>query len=254
MSENVDHTSLADTAISVAAHLEAELEEALLEHRLTRPSFLVLDALDRAEGGSLGQRDLVGRVRRTSGTMSVRLGRLERAHLIEREPDPENRRSVTVRITERGRSLVAAARPTYAERAARLAEGVPAADAPGLAAHLHDWLAFFDPGEHEAPRLGVAVAGAAAAKRMRRAVGLPDVAGVIVLRVARESAAQAGGVSRGDLIIEAAGSPIRSIGDLERAVQRSTGSITLNVLRGVDPLELEVSFAPSPSTQSPSPH
>jgi S1-C subfamily serine protease len=55
-------------------------------------------------------------------------------------------------------------------------------------------------------------------------------------------------VSRGDLIIEAAGSPIRSIGDLERAVQRSTDSITLNVLRGADPVELEVSFARSPST------
>lgn len=254
MTTDLNYGQLADTAISVAAHLEGELEEALAEHGLTRPSFLVLDALERAEGQTLNQRELVTRVRRTSGTVSVRLGRLERARMIEREPDPDNRRSVTVRITDRGRSLVAAARSTYAERATRLAEGVPAADAPSLAAHLHNWLAFFDPGEHEAPRLGVAVAGAAAAKRMRRAVGLPDVAGVIVLRVARESAAAAGGVSRGDLIVEAAGSPIRSIGDLERAVQRSTDSITLNVLRGVDPLELEVSWAPSPSAQSPSAH
>jgi DNA-binding MarR family transcriptional regulator len=246
MSDKIDHTSLADTAISVAAHLEAELEEALAEHHLTRPSFLVLDALERADGGSLGQRELVSRVRRTSGTLSVRLGRLERAHLIERAPDPDNRRSVTVRITSRGRSLVAAARPAYAERAARLAEGVPADAAPRLAEHLRDWLAFFDPGEHHAPRLGVAVAGAAAAKRMRRAVGLPDVAGVIVLRVARESAAHAAGMSQGDLIVEAAGQPVRSIGDLERAVQRSPGSITLNVLRGADPHELEVSFASSP--------
>ncbi len=39
---------LADTVISVAAHVEAELEEALAEHRLSRPSFLVLDALERA--------------------------------------------------------------------------------------------------------------------------------------------------------------------------------------------------------------
>jgi DNA-binding MarR family transcriptional regulator len=245
MSNDVDHTSLADTAISVAAHLEAELEEALAEHRLTRPSFLVLEALERADGGSLGQRELVSRVRRTSGTLSVRLGRLERARLIEREPDPGNRRSVTVRITDRGRSLVTAARPTYAERAARLAEGVPSEAAPALAEHLHQWLAFFDPGEHEAPRLGVAVAGAASAKRMRRAVGLPDVAGVIILRVARESAAHQAGVTRGDLITEAGGAPVRSIGDLERAVQRATGPLTLKVLRGADPHELEVSLSAS---------
>jgi hypothetical protein len=211
MSENVNHTSLVDTAISVAAHLESELEEALAEHRLTRPSFLVLDALDGAEGGSLGQRELVGRVRRTSGTLSVRLGRLERARLIDREP-------------------------------ARLAEGLPEGVAPTLGEHLHHWLTFFEPGEREAPRLGVAVAGAAAAKRMRRAVGLPDVPGIIVLRVGRDTAAATAGVNRGDLVTDAAGSPVRSIGDLERAVQRADGTLRLKVLRGADPHELEVSL------------
>jgi DNA-binding MarR family transcriptional regulator len=243
MSENVNHTSLVDTAISVAAHLESELEEALAEHRLTRPSFLVLDALDRAEGGSLGQRELVGLVRRTSGTLSVRLGRLERARLIDREPDPDNRRSVTVRLTDRGRRLLAAARPAYAERAARLAEGLPEGVAPALGEHLHHWLTFFEPGEREAPRLGVAVAGAAAAKRMRRAVGLPDVPGIIILRVGRDTAAATAGVNRGDLVTDAGGSPVRSIGDLERAVQRADGTLRLKVLRGADPHELDVSLS-----------
>src|SRR5947199_2242016 len=132
---------LADTVISVAAHLEAELEEALAEHRLTRPSFLVLDALDRAEGQQLNQGELVTRVRRTSGTVSVRLGRLERARLIEREPDPENRRSVTVTLTDRGGALVRAARPAYAERAARLVAAVPEGLRDQVAEQLHGWLA-----------------------------------------------------------------------------------------------------------------
>ena len=57
----------------------------------------------------------------------MRLGRLERAHLITREPDPENRRSVTVTLTERGAALVRAARPAYAARTAGLAAGVSAA-------------------------------------------------------------------------------------------------------------------------------
>ena len=116
---------LADTVISVAAHVEAELEEALAEYRLSRPSFLVLDALERAEGHTLNQRELVSALRRTSGTLSVRLGRLERARMITREPDPENRRSVTVTLTDRGRELVVRARPGYDERAARLAARRP---------------------------------------------------------------------------------------------------------------------------------
>jgi DNA-binding MarR family transcriptional regulator len=233
---------LADTAISVAAHLESELEEALAEHRLTRPSFLVLDALERAEGQSMSQRDLVTRVRRTSGTLSVRLGRLERARMIVREPDPENRRSVTVTLTERGRALVQAARPAYAERAARLAAGIPDASRGQVAEELQAWLAFFEPDERLTPRLGVAVAAAAVAKRMRRAVGLPDEPGVLVVRVSRESPAARAGISRGDLITGAGEVPVRSIGDLHRAVRAADGHLILHVLRGAEPQDLEVAF------------
>jgi DNA-binding MarR family transcriptional regulator len=233
---------LADTTISVAAHLESELEEALAEHRLTRPSFLVLDALERAEGQTMNQRDLVTRLRRTSGTLSVRLGRLERARLIEREPDPENRRSVTVTLTERGRTLVMAARPTYAERAARLVAAVPDGERDQVSDQLQGWLAFLEPDERSTPRLGVAVAAAAVAKRMRRAVGLPDEPGVLVVRVSGESPAASAGLSRGDLITDAGEVQVRSIGDLHRAVRGAGDTLTLHVLRGVDRHDLEVSF------------
>jgi DNA-binding MarR family transcriptional regulator len=240
MSAELDYGHLADTTISVAAHLEAELEEALAEHRLTRPSFLVLDALERADGQTLNQRELVSRVRRTSGTVSVRLGRLERVRMIEREPDPDNRRSVTVTLTERGRKLAQAARPAYQERAERLVAGLP--DAPALAHGLDAWLAFFEPDERLAPRLGIAVASSAVANRMRTAVGLPQEPGVIVLRVAGGSAAETGGVLRGDLVTEAGSNPIRSIGDLDRAVRAADGALELKVLRGAEPRELQVTL------------
>lgn len=238
-------SDVANTAISVAAHLEAELEEALEEHRVTRPSFLVLEALERAEGQTLGQRELVTRVGRTSGTVSVRLARLERVRMIERQPDPDNRRSVTVKLTERGHSLVQAARPAYAERAARLIAALPTGARPALAEQLGAWLRFFEPDEHDegmSPRLGVAVATAAVATRMRRAVGLPDEPGVLVVRVGRESAADAAGVSRGDLITEAGASVVRSIGDLERAVRAADGSIALKVLRGAERREFDLTL------------
>ncbi|HEX3978597.1 MAG TPA: MarR family transcriptional regulator [Solirubrobacteraceae bacterium] len=234
---------LVDTVISVAAHVDAELEEALAEHRLSRPSFLVLDALERAQSQTLNQRDLVSALRRTSGTLSVRLGRLERARMITREPDPENRRSVTVTLTERGGDLVRRARPAYAERAARLAGGLPEGAATPLGETMTAWQAFFEPGEGEHRRLGVAVAGAAVAKKMRRAVGLDEAPGLLIVRVKAGSAADDAGLSRGDLITAAADSPVRSIGDLERAVRGADGTLGLSVLRGVEPRQVEVALA-----------
>ena len=236
-------TELVDGVISVAAHLEAELEEALAEHRLSRPSFLVLDALERTEGHTLTQRALVSRVRRTAGTVSIRLGRLERARMIEREPDPENRRSVTVTLTERGATLVQGTRGAYAERAQRLVAGLPDGGAEALREPVRAWLAFFEPDERVAPGLGVAVATSAVAKRMRQAVGLSDEPGVLVMRVRRDSPAQAAGLNRGDLVTGAGGTPVRSIGDLDRAVRAADGTLALSVLRGAEPHALEVTLA-----------
>jgi DNA-binding MarR family transcriptional regulator len=234
---------LADTVISVAAHVEAELEEALAEHRLSRPSFLVLDALERVEGHTLNQRDLVSALRRTSGTLSVRLGRLERARMITREPDPENRRSVTVTLTDRGRQLVERARPAYTERAQRVSAGLPEGAAGPLGEALTAWQTFFEPGEGEHRRLGVGVYGAAMAKKMRRAVGLDEEPGLLIMRVKSGSAADTAGLSRGDLITAAAGTPVRSVGDLERALRGANGTLALSVLRGVESREVEVTLS-----------
>jgi DNA-binding MarR family transcriptional regulator len=243
MSHITSERELADRVISVAAHVESELEEALAEHRLSRPSFLVLDALDRAQGHTVNQRDLVRALRRTSGTLSVRLGRLERARMIAREPDAENRRSVTVTLTDRGRELVQRARPAYDERAARLAAGLPEGAAATLGEAMSAWQAFFEPGEGEHRHLGVAIAGAAVAKKMRRAVGLDEAPGLLIVRVKPGSAADNAGLSRGDMITAAAGSQVHSVGDLERAVRSADGTLALSVLRGVEPREVEVSLA-----------
>jgi DNA-binding MarR family transcriptional regulator len=235
-------TNLLEATISVAAHLETELEEALAEHRLTRPTFLVLAALHDADDHTLNQRELVARVRRTSGTMSVRLGRLEHAGVIARERDPENRRNVTVKLADRGRELVEAALPTYAERSERLVAALSPEARTALSEHLPGWLGFFEPDERVTPRLGVAVAPSAVAARMRRAVGLSQDPGVLLLRVTPGSAADQAGLAQGDLVVQADGTPVRSIGDLDRAVRRADTALLVGVLRGADPHELSVQF------------
>src|SRR5215210_944643 len=121
MSEKSPSTTLVENVIRAGSHLEPELEEALAEHGLSRPSYLVLLALHGAEGASLTQRDLMASVQRTSGTLSVRLARLERAGFVSRERDPDDRRGAIVTLTDRGRRRAEAARPAYAETATRLA-------------------------------------------------------------------------------------------------------------------------------------
>ena len=180
MTNGLTPPALLDATIGVAAHLESELEEALAEHRLSRASYQVLAALEAAPAHALSQRALVATVRRTSGTMSVRLGRLEHAGMITRERDPEDGRNVTVTLTEAGLELVQAAAPTYGERSERLLEGLAPDARAALDAHVPAWLAFFEPDERVTPRLGVAVAPSAVAARMRRAVGLSQEPGVLV--------------------------------------------------------------------------
>src|SRR3954452_11730907 len=229
-----DPTSLVDDVIRAAAHLEPELEEALAEHGLTRPSYLVLLALRETPDGRLTQRELMASVRRTSGTLSVRLARLERAGYVERERDPDDRRGAIVTLTDRGRERVEAARPAYEETAARLAAGLPDDDREQFAERLRRWLGFFEPADRVAPRLGVAVAPAAVAQRMRRAVGLPDRHGVLVLRVKRGSAADGAGLARGDLVTGVAGNEVHTIGDLHRALAHAGASLAIDVVRGVE--------------------
>jgi DNA-binding MarR family transcriptional regulator len=243
MSKQADATALVDDVIRAAAHLEPELEEALNEHGLTRPSYLVLLALLGAEGHSLTQRDLMASVRRTSGTLSVRLARLERAGYVDRERDPDDRRGAIVTLTDRGRERVEAARPAYEETSARLAAGLSDDDREQFAQRLRRWLGFFEPDDRVAPRLGVAVAPAAVAQRMRRAVGLPDRHGVLVLKVKRGSAADSAGLARGDLVVGAAGAEVHTIGDLHRALAHAGATLALDVVRGVEQRAVEVTLS-----------
>ena len=57
------------------------------------------------------------------------------------------------------------------------------------------------------PRLGVGIAPNFVARRLRRAVGLPDTDGLLIRDVADDSPAARAGLARGDLIVAAAGQP-----------------------------------------------
>ncbi len=68
------------------------------------------------------------------------------------------------------------------------------------------------------PRLGVAIAPGHVARRLRRAVGLPEADGLLIREVSEDSPASRAGLARGDLIVTAAGQPVRSADDLYGAL------------------------------------
>jgi serine protease Do len=95
------------------------------------------------------------------------------------------------------------------------------------------------------PRLGVALAPAHVARRLRRAVGLPDTEGLLVREVEADSPAAEAGIAQGDLIVAAAGQPVRDVDDLFQVLDAASGEIELKLLRGTEERVVRVVFRSS---------
>jgi serine protease Do len=93
-----------------------------------------------------------------------------------------------------------------------------------------------------APQLGIAITPGHVARRLRRAVGLPDTEGLLIRGVAEDSPAARAGLAPGDLIVAAAGQPVRTVDDLSGALQAAGEAIELRVLRGTDERSIQVAF------------
>jgi serine protease Do len=95
-----------------------------------------------------------------------------------------------------------------------------------------------------APRLGVAVAPPRVARRMRRAVGLPEQSGLLVRGVEDGSPAAAAGIERGDLLVAAAGRELDGVDALYEVLDgvADDGSVELTVVRGTEERPVQVEF------------
>jgi len=95
------------------------------------------------------------------------------------------------------------------------------------------------------PQLGIAVAPRRVAKRLRRAVGLPDTEGLLIQQVTEDSPAARAGLSSGDLIVAAASQPVGGVDDLFDALQGAQGgTLELRVVRGADERTVQVVLTP----------
>ena len=104
----------------------------------------------------------------------------------------------------------------------------------------------------DAPRrrlLGIGAAPSHVARRMRRAVGLPERPGVLVRAVEPDSPAARAGLREGDLVTAAGGTEIADTGALTAALDAvpDGGTLALHVVRGVDEVDVVVRFDPEPA-------
>jgi len=91
-------------------------------------------------------------------------------------------------------------------------------------------------------RLGVALAPAHVARRLRRSVGLPERDGLLVRGVEDDSPAAAAGIEAGDLLVAAACTPLTSADDLFAALEAAADTLSLTVVRGNEERVVEVRF------------
>ncbi len=88
-------------------------------------------------------------------------------------------------------------------------------------------------------RLGVGLAPADVARRLRRAVGLPERDGLLVREVEDDSPAARAGIAEGDLLVSVDGKAIADPDDLAEALAGS-GPLELGIVRGVEELSVRV--------------
>ena len=125
----------------VAHHLTDELVAVYAQHGLTEGEFDVLATLRRA--GPPYERtpgDLAAHTLVTSGGMTKRIDRLERAGLVSRRASETDARSRVVALTQRGREVIDAAFTAHMANERRLLDALDPADAAALERILRTWL------------------------------------------------------------------------------------------------------------------
>ena len=91
----------------------AKIHRHLTQYKLTISQFGVLEALYHL--GSLCQRDIGEKILKTSGNMTMVIDNLEKRDLVIREKDLNDRRFITVKLTDKGYQLIHNIFPVHAK-------------------------------------------------------------------------------------------------------------------------------------------
>ena len=96
-----------DRVTSISKHLGRGFEETLADHGLNYGEYrLLLRLATRSDKNSMSAGELSRALLLSSGAMTNRLDQLEKAALIRRCPDPNDRRGVRIELTDKGKTTI----------------------------------------------------------------------------------------------------------------------------------------------------
>jgi DNA-binding MarR family transcriptional regulator len=110
--------------LRVGADVLTAFEKFLACHNITQGSFTVLMVLNRDPQTGLNPSDLATKCGVTRATMTGLLDGLERKKLLRRESDQEDRRTILIRLTEKGIALLEGFLHEYYSKIALLMSGL----------------------------------------------------------------------------------------------------------------------------------
>lgn len=227
----------------IMEYIDRALEAKFEEFGISRATFDVLATLRR--GGSpyrMTQRDLMRKLLRTSGAMSLRIDVLEREGLVSRSPDQEDRRSVFVTLAPKGLSLLEKVIPEHLANETALLTGLSKIERNQLRSLLRKWLRSLEKNSSQGPQFhfGMKLLDSRSSLMKRRAVGLADVSGILVHSIEPGSWAEDAGFRKGDLICAIEGKEVRSIAEIRSVLNRTKPRAKqFKVMRGSTALKIQ---------------
>lgn len=224
--------------------VDRALESKFEEFGISRATFDVLAALRRnGPPYKMTQRDLMRSLLRTSGSMSLRIAALENQKLVTRQAVEDDRRSVFVILTSKGSKLLDAIIPEHLANEMTLLAGLTNPERAELVSLLRKWLTTLEANAEQGRQLflDMVVLHARASLLKRRAVGLPDIPGLLVHSVEPGGRAHEAGFQKGDLICAIDNDEVHSAVDLRRALNKQKPRIKrFALVRGAERIELRV--------------
>ncbi|MGB3614165.1 MAG: MarR family transcriptional regulator [Elainellaceae cyanobacterium] len=130
----------------LAQHLKKAIGETFSEFELNPGEFDVLATLRRSgQPYWLSPTELYSSMMVSSGTMTHRIDQLEKAGLVERIPDPNDRRGALIRLTNTGLERIDAAVAAHVMNEHRILDALEASEKEALTHLLRKLLLSFEP-------------------------------------------------------------------------------------------------------------
>jgi DNA-binding MarR family transcriptional regulator len=238
----------------VRGYLDSAVAAVFAGFGLTAADFLVIVTLRRSGAPyRMPQARLMDALGLTSGTVSVRLDRLERRGIVTRTPDPASARGSMVQLTVPGLAMFDQVAPVHLANEDRLLAALTGDERLVLAGLLRRLLASFETRVTDvAGRLGLTLEPAHLSQHRRQAVGLAHRPGMLVAAVRPGSPGAKAGIEHGDLLTHLGGRPVISSTGLALLLDGLAGGdvVAATVVRGNDEMSVEIRL-PGPEPRAP---